>query len=121
MDVLQAYAALGRRYCIQSRTKLTLVHYVMIKEYRCIQELLVKIRTSLSREILSRWSSIGSQLDILPLLSSRERVLAKLDIPVWNGCHNSHCICNIVSPCHGLKVCKGCWKVKYCCIACQRK
>lgn len=81
------------------------------------------MRSRFSQMVYDFWTDLGVQL---AFLSNLETLLApsfpEIDpiiIPQpWDACNLDHCIC--MHPCHKMKVCKGCWRVKYCCIECQR-
>lgn len=123
--ILNFYAQVARlcRPRIERWSDWTTVHLVVIKEHRRVRDVLRGTNTSLSRELLKKWEGVAEMLDITSLLSlsSEERATKDLELSAWEVCHFGDCICHVVTPCHRIKVCKGCWRVKYCCEKCQRK
>ena len=75
----------------------------------------------IAKKFLDLWLDLRAELEVERLLHRcdtwAERELAHTR---WKACHNKKCVCSAMHPCHSMKVCKGCWHVRYCCRMCQK-
>lgn len=103
----------------------TLLHLAILKNYGwcllSLQEANGNAKTRFSQEVLDAWIDIGAELDIILMLNQSNNAERILRPAPWRACHFGHCICNDMYPCHKMKVCKGCWSVRYCCALCQKR
>ena len=122
INVLIGYTNLVKH---ANHTNPTGFHMAMLKDYiRCLDSLKDAYRckeTDLLKTVLGLWVSIGDALDIDLLLHRTGEARNLLRPLQWKGCNYYRCICNDVPPCHKMKVCKGCWRVRYCCAECQKR
>ena len=103
-----------------------LVHCMLSRNYaRCLDQLVRvddRLRTPCSRKILDLWRKLGKRLPITEIIEFPAPFQQKYwDPKPWETCHNLQCICNSMRLCHKMKVCKGCWGVRYCCTKCQKR
>lgn len=122
LAVLRGYVKLAQS---SEQVGPTMVHYVLVKSYMlCMLGLKAAhgiAKSRCSKKVLDTWIGIGADLNIVPLLSIAGDARKLLNLAPWKACHFSRCVCNDMRPCHKLKVCRGCWTVKYCCTECQKR
>lgn len=80
-------------------------------------------RTHMSEYTLKAWGDIMIDTGIDLSQAVHLQNLADRDLcpPAWRGCGWHLCVCNDMQPCHSMRVCKGCWKIRYCSSVCQKK
>ena len=107
----------------------SLAYYAFLRNYdRCRNALNHLHNTSPTRNtrlVTNFWRSIGQELLPLPemqvkIFTSFVEIDSQVCPPPWDICRFRRCICHLTKHCHTMKVCKGCWKVKYCCVKCQK-
>ena len=77
------------------------------------------------RLVVDFWRRLSNKMWLRPevhlrILPSILKVDPIITPQPWDVCSQGHCLCSTINRCHQMKVCKGCWKVKYCCKKCQK-
>ena len=100
-------------------------HMVVLKDYQwcmdCLQDTYRSKRTTYRKRVLDSWIESGRQLNLQPSLYRTGEAQALFRPSHWRGCNYGRCVCNDVPPCHKMKVCRGCWRVRYCGVKCQKR
>ena len=123
LAILDGFIALA---ALSKPNEATLVHCMLSRNYaRCLDHLTEVdsfIHTHCSQKILYSWIELGERLQITEIIQFPASFQQEYwDPKPWETCHYSWCICNGMRPCHKMKVCKGCWSVRYCCMKCQKR
>lgn len=124
-DVIKSYKALFGLHGSLLRLEADLYLTIMLKDadhnLYFLEHMYREKRSEVYKHALETWKAITRDLQLglnSPLRNLLERSICP---PVWKACHWKVCICYEMNPCHPMKVCKGCWRVRYCSFACQQK
>lgn len=80
-------------------------------------------RDNLMQSLVRVWQDLASDigLSLEDVIAYEETASLAVRPPAWKLCNWRKCVCHEMHPCHPMKVCQGCWSVRYCSTDCQKR
>lgn len=72
--------------------------------------------------LIRSWHTFGTMLDVerYNAAAVAEESVAPV-FPPLERCGWQDCLCSVHEPVHSLKTCRGCWRIAYCSLRCQKR
>lgn len=123
-DIMRSYKALFELHGPVFKSETKLFRRVMLKHsaanLRTFNRLYDEHKESIHKHALETWKTLITNFNLDLDASVHNTLQQELCPPHWKACNWFICVCRELRPCHRMKVCKGCWRVRYCCVACQQ-